>query len=1100
MRHRDRRSSWWRREERVGVAVAGGIVLLVILMVFLQNPGDAQPSAAGLRLAGLGNALIAAAGDQDIYVLACAHVGGAAGTDWRTDMEVHNPGTLPAAFTIALLERGAANTSPQTQSFNLAAGQSVRYTDVLSSMFGFSGAAVLRISATQGVVTAVSRTYNQVTNGTYGQFIGGLPALQAIGTGEHGRIVQLTHNRAAGSGFRTNIGLANVTGTTVVVRVALYSADGRKLGQADYTLSPYMYVQIDRIFESMVAGDVEDGYAVISTTTAGGRFLAYASVIDNRTGDPIYIPAARLSGAPPTVTPGTPQPTSTPTRTPTPTATQPGPTPTPTTTPQSATTNLKPYAPAGWSGPVVVSGQTGTTTSGDLVGGAPTYIDWCIANYGPGDAFFPLDTYVARVGVEGTGSVDFGWQDAHTLAAGYYTTYEDYQIDDVPAGQHTVTLTADPGSIIPETDEDDNQTVYTGSWSVAAGAAQGTAAAHEPARATIRVLPIPPDEWKWALAHQAQHSGRVEGVKWPAASRSARRGTGAAVQSLVTGTVYIPAAAHVTGAAGTDWRTDVELHNPGATAVQVEIALLSRDQANPSPQIATYTVPAGQSLRLSDVLQNVFSFSGAAALRVTPTGGSLLVTSRTFNQTSGGTYGQFIGSLAVPDFITPGKVARIIQLTQTPGGATGSRTNLGLLNTTGSDLTVMVELRRADGTALGTFPVALGPFMYVQLDQVFQRVTASEVSDGYVLLSTSTPGGAFLAYASVVDNRTGDPVCIFPTASTVVTPPPPSHALGITEALDQIFDQLDQLGTGDLPDFEQFVAQDQANGFYTHFDQYVQAYPGIVSRSGDHLLVDFGPGTLLEDGTVIGGHVSADVTHIDVSPTRFAFDYSADAVDMNHDGTYPIITEASGSVSLDVDGSGHVRGSMSINGSGPEIQISSTEHSISTITGTADIDSAVCPRYPVGGTITLTYGGETHLVTFTPNCDGEYVYQGPGQTGDIAFRLTWSGPQDLDLYVKEPNGEVIYYGNPQSATGGKLDVDSNAGCSSESPSPTENIFWPVGQAPHGTYEVWADRYSSCSASPTPAYTLRIFVGDTVVQTINGTISSGGDSQHVTYAY
>ncbi len=1099
MSRRPSRGSRLQREDRVGVAVALGIIALVVLMVILQRPSDARPDRVRSPWLGLGDAWAAAAGDPDIYVLASAHVAGAAGTDWRTDMEVHNPGTVQAAFTVALLQRGVANTSPQTQSFNLAAGRSVRYTDVLLSMFGFSGAAVLRISATQGVVSAASRTYNQVTNGTYGQFIGGVPALRAIGTGEHGRIVQLTHNRAAGSGFRTNVGLANVVGTTTVVRVELYSANGTKLGQADYSLAPYMYIQVDRIFESVTAGDVEDGYVIVSTTTAGGRFLAYASVVDNRTGDPIYIPASRLSGTPPggpTVTPGT---TSTPTRTPTPTTTQPGPTPTPTMTPQAGTTNLAPYTPPGWSGPLVVSGQTGTSTSGGLVGGATTYVDWAVANYGPDEAFFPLDTYVARISVDGSGGVNFGWQQAETLEAGFYTEIDDYPLDGISAGQHTVTLTADPGNVVPETDESDNQAAYTGSWAVAGSASEGPSVGHGSSNPTIRVRPIPPAELKWAQARLNQGLDPIERAAWPAESRAARRGWDAAAQSLASGVVYIPATAHVAGAAGTDWRTDLELHNPGTSSVQAQIALLRRDQANPSPQTVTYTVPAGQSLRLRDVLSSAFATTGAAALRITPTGGDLLVTSRTFNQTSAGTYGQFIGALAATDAITPGKVARIIQLTQTPGGTSGYRTNLGLLNTTGSDLTVSVEFRRADATVIGTVSVALGPYMYVQLDRAFERVTGSEVGDGYALLSTTTTGGSFLAYASVVDNRTGDPVCIFPTASGVVTPLPPTHALGITEALDEIFDQLDQLGTGDLPTFEQFVATDQAHGLYTHFDQYVQAHPDVVSRSGDHLLVDFGSGYLLPDGTAISGHVSADVTNAVVSPTRFALNYSAAAVNMNHDGTYPIITQATGAVDLAVDGSGHVRGTLSINGSGPEIQISSTEHSTSTITGNATIDSAVCPKYPIGGSITLKYGGETHVVNFTPNCDGEYTYQGPGQTGDIAFRLTWSGPQDVDLYVKEPSGETIYYGHSQSATGGKLDVDSNSGCQSQSPSPTENVFWPVGQAPHGTYEVWADLWSACSGSSTPAYTLRIFVGDTVVQTINGTIS-GGESQHVTYAY
>jgi hypothetical protein len=36
---------------------------------------------------------------------------------------------------------------------------------------------------------------------------------------------------------------------------------------------------------------VETGLALVRTTTPSGRFFAYASVIDNRTHDPQYVPA-----------------------------------------------------------------------------------------------------------------------------------------------------------------------------------------------------------------------------------------------------------------------------------------------------------------------------------------------------------------------------------------------------------------------------------------------------------------------------------------------------------------------------------------------------------------------------------------------------------------------------------------------------------------------------------------------------------------------------------------------------------------------------------------------------------------------------------------
>jgi len=171
------------------------------------------------------------------------------------------------------------------------------------------------------------------------------------------------------------------------------------------------------------------------------------------------------------------------------------------------------------------------------------------------------------------------------------------------------------------------------------------------------------------------------------------------------------------------------------------------------------------------------------------------------------------------------------------------------------------------------------------------------------------------------------------------------------------------------------------------------------------------------------------------------------------------------------------------------------------VTGSAEIDTAICPNYPISGSVTITKDGDSQTINFTNSCDGTFEGGSQGQTGDVSFRLTWSGPQDLDLYVKEPDGTTIYYGNRgPTATRGQLDVDSNAGCSGPDQSPTENIFWPVGEAPHGSYEFYARRWSACTGTSTPSYTLRVFEGETVVKTYTGTMPEGGETPRYLHVY
>lgn len=227
---------------------------------------------------------------QALYVLAAAHLSGLAGTNWRTDLEVHNPTAQPVTFTIELLKRDQANSSPERVSRTLAAGRSERFPDALASLFQFSGAATLRVTPQAGRLMVTSRTYNDQPQGTFGQFIPASASAEAVPSGQSAWLVQLAQAAGTGSGFRTNIGFVNTTSATLSLEARLYQADGALLGTRTWSLRPYEYRQVDRIFAGLAATDLE-GFAVLRTPTVGAAFLAYASVIDNRSGDPIFVPA-----------------------------------------------------------------------------------------------------------------------------------------------------------------------------------------------------------------------------------------------------------------------------------------------------------------------------------------------------------------------------------------------------------------------------------------------------------------------------------------------------------------------------------------------------------------------------------------------------------------------------------------------------------------------------------------------------------------------------------------------------------------------------------------------------------------------------------------
>lgn len=84
-------------------------------------------------------------------------------------------------------------------------------------------------------------------------------------------------------------------------------------------------------------------------------------------------------------------------------------------------------------------------------------------------------------------------------------------------------------------------------------------------------------------------------------------------------------------------------------------------------------------------------------------------------------------------------------------------------------------------------------------------------------------------------------------------------------------------------------------------------------------------------------------------------------------------------------------------------------------------------------------------------------------SGDVRISLVWHTRDDLDLHVITPSGERIWYENRTSSCCGMLDVDMNR--DHESVEPVENVFWPVGQAPQGTFKVIVKLYKRFGASP-----------------------------------
>ncbi|HEV7920014.1 MAG TPA: hypothetical protein VGR02_04400, partial [Thermoanaerobaculia bacterium] len=199
----------------------------------------------------------------------------------------------------------------------------------------------------------------------------------------------------------------------------------------------------------------------------------------------------------------------------------------------------------------------------------------------------------------------------------------------------------------------------------------------------------------------------------------------------------VPAAAHAPGAGGTNWRTDLRIVNPSAAAASVRIDLLPQNSDNSARgSNVTVSVPAQGQLSLNDVLESRFGFTGNSALFVSSSEPSLIVTSRTFNEASGGsTYGQFIPGVPTGQALGAGVIGHLIYLSKTAD----YRSNLGFAGTTGGAGKVFVRVYDATGNLVGNGAFDVQPYGQSQINDVFAATGAPALAVARAEVTSTVP-------------------------------------------------------------------------------------------------------------------------------------------------------------------------------------------------------------------------------------------------------------------------------------------------------------------------------------------------------------------------
>jgi len=240
------------------------------------------------------SASVPAASSQDVVVSQSAHVTGANGDFFKTNLDISNLGDTPVTLTVSLIPLFTTGTAAAPRVYVLAPGQTLEKADVLAGEFGLSdpSAAGLRIHPDRPARLAVAtRTYVEKFGGTFGYSVPGVPAAAAIGAGAIATAIQLDQTTGL-SGYRSNFGFTEVAGAPVSVLVTVFSGDtGAPLGSRVYNVAANASFQASVSDILGTAATASNLYLQFAVQSGGGRVLPYATAVDNKSGDAIYMPA-----------------------------------------------------------------------------------------------------------------------------------------------------------------------------------------------------------------------------------------------------------------------------------------------------------------------------------------------------------------------------------------------------------------------------------------------------------------------------------------------------------------------------------------------------------------------------------------------------------------------------------------------------------------------------------------------------------------------------------------------------------------------------------------------------------------------------------------
>ena len=242
----------------------------------------------GLLAGGAAASHAAPGGHLEGYVPVVSHAPGKLGSFWVSDLWIYNQG---ASVIHLWFNRQGIDSSDVDSVVVQLEGPVTYLPDVVEELLGYDNAVGSLHYLADGPVVVTTRNWTTAEGGgSFGQTIPGVPLAGAsyAGTGQAGPLRMVANQE---QGFRTNLGVANVSPLTVTALVEIFTADGEPAPgdpAFEIQLEPFAFTQVLDVLGRLDPGTREGLIVRVGVAGAEGAVVAYLSTADNTTNDVSY--------------------------------------------------------------------------------------------------------------------------------------------------------------------------------------------------------------------------------------------------------------------------------------------------------------------------------------------------------------------------------------------------------------------------------------------------------------------------------------------------------------------------------------------------------------------------------------------------------------------------------------------------------------------------------------------------------------------------------------------------------------------------------------------------------------------------------------------